>query len=60
MKLKTLIYKNNLIYSAIVLFNFIWFFLGLGKAETRLMKLDQKLMSMTSSKMHYFNLKNEY
>jgi len=56
MKLKTLIYKNNLIYSAIVLFNFIWFFLGLGKAETRLMKLDQKLMSMTSSKMHYFNL----
>ncbi len=43
-------------YFFITLLNFLWFIFGLGKAESRLLKLDQKIMLLTSSKMHYFDI----
>ena len=43
-------------YFLITLSNFSWFVFGLGKADSRLLKIDQKIMLLTSSKMHYFDL----
>ena len=50
--------KNQkfLTYFFIILSNLSWFIFGLGKAESRLLKLDQKIMLLTSSKMHYFDM----
>ena len=49
--------KKNLIpYTFITISNISWFTFGLGKAETRLLKIDQKIMLLTSSKMHYFDI----
>ena len=49
--------KTNLqIFSLIGLVNFIWFFLGLGEVGNRLMKIDQQIMLLTASRMHYLDL----
>lgn len=52
-----LINRKNLIpYIFITISNISWFTFGLGLVETRLVKLDQKIMLLTSSKMHYFDI----
>ena len=56
MNLKFINIKNLIPYTFITISNISWFIFGLGKAETRLLKLDQKIMLLTSSKMHYFDM----
>ena len=56
MNLKFINIKNLIPYTFITISNISWFIFGLGKAEMRLLKLDQKIMLLTSSKMHYFDI----